>query len=123
MPLCKAYFMSHLNYCVQAQDQSEVKYTEVLERIQVYLTRLLWNWGGSKSCGQQFSKLGPFTAEQRRARGDFIKPHKIPKNVSGVLLKTAQVATLTRANHFVRRTTSSWNVPSQDIVSSDIMIM
>ena len=73
LQLCKTLVWPHLEYCVQFWLPHYQKDVETLERVQKRFTRML----PGISYEERLNKLGLFSLERRRLRGDLIEVYKI----------------------------------------------
>lgn len=136
IPLYCAFVRPHLEYCVQAWAPYQKKDIAILEKIQRTATRWI---EGLKDVPYEdrLKRLGLFSLERRRLRGDLIETYKIMQGLSGDELKslvppresrelrghkrklTKRRARLDiRRAFFSNRVVNPWNCLPQDVVEA-----
>ena len=76
MVIYKAYIRPHLEYCLQAWSPHLIKDKDCLEQIQRRATRLVKGFK-KLTYEDRLKKLGIYSLEKRRLRGDLIEVYKI----------------------------------------------
>ena len=83
LQLYKTLVRPYLEYCVQFWSPHYRKDVEALERVQKRFTRMLPGLEGM-SYKERLDKLGLFSLERRRLRGDLIEVYKIMRDIDRV---------------------------------------
>ena len=134
--LYKTYVRPHLEYCVQAWSPYLKKDTLHLEKVQQRATKLVRGLG-NLPYEQRLQKLGLYSLEQRRLRGDLIETYKImtgKENVTSEQFFSLSEATQLRGhrlklfktrsrlevrrNFFSQRVVNPWNKLTDHVVAA-----
>ena len=83
VPVYKSLVRSRLEYCVQAWRPYLVKDTELMEKVQKRMTRVLPDLK-NMSYPERLKILGLTTLESRRLRGDLIEVFKVVKGFDNI---------------------------------------
>ena len=128
----------HLEYCVQFWSPYYRKDVESLERVQRRFTRMLPGMGGL-GYEERLKKLGLFSLERRRLRGDMIEVYKIMKGMDRVNSERLlpRLDTNTRGHHlrvrgerynlevrrrfFTQRVVGVWNALPSRVVEAGML--
>lgn len=135
IPLYCAFVRPHLEYCVQAWAPYRKKDIAVLERIQRTATRWV---SGLKNVPyeERLKRLGLFSLERRRLRGDLIETYKIVRGLSGgdnsllplrdsrdlrghgLMLKKMRPRLDVRRAFFSNRVVNPWNSLPKEVIEA-----
>lgn len=136
IPLYCAFVRPHLEYCVQAWAPYLKKDIRVMEKVQRLATRWVDGLKG-QPYKERLKRLGLFSLERRRLRGDLIEVYKIIHGLSGddlktllplrdgrelrghaKMLKKSHVRLDVRKAFFTNRVVNPWNSLPKDVVDA-----
>lgn len=136
IPLYCAYVRPHLEYCVQAWSPYLRKDMAVLESVQRMATRWVYQFK-DVPYPERLKRLGLYSLERRRLRGDLIEVYKILSGSDDAPLRKlitkregrelrghSQTLKKTRCNHLIRsnffsqRVINPWNKLPEEVVTA-----
>ena len=139
LQLYRTLVRPHLEYCVQFWSPYYRKDVETLERVQRRFTRML---PGMEGLGyeERLKKLGLFSLERRRLRGDLIEVYKIMKGIDrvnrgklfpiietrrtrghGLKVRGERYNTDIRGRFFTQRVVGVWNALPSKVVEANTL--
>uniref|UniRef100_A0A8C5R698 Reverse transcriptase domain-containing protein n=1 Tax=Leptobrachium leishanense TaxID=445787 RepID=A0A8C5R698_9ANUR len=140
MPLYRALVRPHLEYCVQYWRPYLQKDIDILERVQIRATKMVYGLK-EKSYQERLNDLNMYSLEKRRDRGDMIETFKYVKGIhkveEGSIFKRKQSSKTRghslrlegqrfksniRKHYFTERVVDTWNSLPVEVVEAKTVI-